>query len=290
MIFPFQNFPTADGWIVVACPKEKFWRQLCDAIERPELAEEFPSFADRDRRRDELEPILEEVFRARTSDDWLGALAAAGVPSAPVNEVESALEEARIVEYEHTALGTVRQVASPLRLSGEEPPLRPRRSAAPTRSRCWSSCAATSLNGCESSRLREFSEHRKELQMGRNAIQPEGLATPKPPYSPVVVAGDTVYTAGQIANGPDGNLVEGGIVEQTRQALENVRTCVEAGGLTMGDVVKVNAYLADLGDFPGYNEVYIGFFDAPYPARTSVQAGLPAGVLVEIEAVARRAS
>ncbi len=125
VIFPFQNFPTADGWIVVACPKEKFWRQLCDAIERPELAEEYPSFADRDRRRDELEPILEEVFRARTSEEWLAVLATAGVPSAPVNDLEAALEEARIVEYEHAALGTVRQVASPLRLSGAEPPLRP---------------------------------------------------------------------------------------------------------------------------------------------------------------------
>ena len=52
----------------------------------------------------------------------------------------------------------------------------------------------------------------------------------------------------------------------------------------------MNAYLADLADFPGYNQVYVEFFDAPYPARTSVQAGLPAGVLVEIEAVARRAS
>ena len=70
--------------------------------------------------------------------------------------------------------------------------------------------------------------------MGRNAIQPEGLATPKPPYSPVVVAGDTVYMAGQIANGPDGNLVQGGIEEQTRQALENVRMCVEAGGPPAG--------------------------------------------------------
>jgi 2-iminobutanoate/2-iminopropanoate deaminase len=124
--------------------------------------------------------------------------------------------------------------------------------------------------------------------MGRNAIQPDGLATPKPPYSPVVVSGDTVYTAGQIANGPDGNLVEGAIEEQTRQVLQNVRTCVEAGGLTMADVVKVNAFLADLADFPGYNEVYTEFFDAPYPVRSSVQVGLPAGVLVEIEAVARR--
>jgi len=124
-IVPFQNFPTADGWIVVACPKEKFWRLLCEAIGRPELAEEFPSFADRDRRRNELEPILEEVFRARTSEEWLRVLSAAGVPSAPVNDVEAAIAEARLVEYEHPALGTVRSVASPLRLSGPEPPVRP---------------------------------------------------------------------------------------------------------------------------------------------------------------------
>jgi 2-iminobutanoate/2-iminopropanoate deaminase len=124
--------------------------------------------------------------------------------------------------------------------------------------------------------------------MPRQALQPEGLAVPKPPYSPVVVSGDTVYTAGQIGNDPEGNLVEGGIVEQARRTLANVRTCVDAAGCTLDDVVKVNAYLADLGDFPAYNEVYVEFFSKPYPARTSVQAGLPPGVLIEIEAVARR--
>jgi 2-iminobutanoate/2-iminopropanoate deaminase len=124
--------------------------------------------------------------------------------------------------------------------------------------------------------------------MPRQALQPEGLAVPKPPYSPVVVSGDTVYTAGQIGNDPEGNLVEGGIAEQARRTLENVRTCLDAAGCTLDDVVKVNAYLADLGDFPVYNEVYVEFFSKPYPARTSVQAGLPPGVLIEIEAVARR--
>jgi 2-iminobutanoate/2-iminopropanoate deaminase len=124
--------------------------------------------------------------------------------------------------------------------------------------------------------------------MPRKALQPDGLAVPKPPYSPVVVSGDTVYTAGQTGVDAAGSLVEGGIAEQARQTLENVRTCVEAAGCTMGDVVKVNAYLADLGDLPAYNEVYVEFFDGPHPARTSVQAGLPAGVLIEIEAVARR--
>ena len=120
-IVPFQNFETADGWIVVACPKEKFWTLLCGAIQRPDLAEEFPTFADRDRRREELSPILDEVFSRRTSEEWLEVLGGAGVPCSPVNDVPAALEEARVVEYEHSRLGTVRQVASPLRLSGPEP-------------------------------------------------------------------------------------------------------------------------------------------------------------------------
>ena len=110
---------------MVACPKEKFWASLCEAIGRPELRSEFPTFAERDRRRDELEPILEEVFRRRTSADWLDALGAAGVPASAVKSVLDAVEEARLVEYEHPTLGTVRQVASPLRLSDAEPPARP---------------------------------------------------------------------------------------------------------------------------------------------------------------------
>ena len=125
--------------------------------------------------------------------------------------------------------------------------------------------------------------------MPREALQPEGLPVPKPPYSPVVVSGDTVYTAGQTGVDGDGKLVEGGVAAQTRQTLENVRTCVEAAGCTLDNVVKVNAYLADLDDFPAYNEVYLDFFSKPYPARTSVQAGLPSGVLIEIEVVARKA-
>lgn len=124
--------------------------------------------------------------------------------------------------------------------------------------------------------------------MSRQAIQPDGMAMPKPPYSPVVVSGDLVYTAGQVAHDADGSLVTGGIEEQTRQTLENVRMCLEAAGCTLDDVQKVNAFLADLGDFEGYNGVYREFFAEPYPARTSVQAGLPPGILIEIEAVARK--
>jgi crotonobetainyl-CoA:carnitine CoA-transferase CaiB-like acyl-CoA transferase len=130
-IVPFQAFPTADGWIVVACPKQKFWRALCAAIGRPELAADprFADFGARDRNRDGLEPILEGVFRERSSDEWLAVLTEAGVPSSAVNDVPAAIEEARLVEYEHPELGKVRQVASPLRLSDMEHPVRP----APTR-------------------------------------------------------------------------------------------------------------------------------------------------------------
>ncbi len=131
-IVPFQNFATADGWIVVACPKQKFWERLCGAIGRPELAadDRFADFTGRDRNRDELLPILEEGFRARTSAEWLAVLTEAGVPTAAVNDVAGALADPQVqargdvVEVEHPRLGRVRQVASPLRLSGAEAPLR----------------------------------------------------------------------------------------------------------------------------------------------------------------------
>ena len=124
--------------------------------------------------------------------------------------------------------------------------------------------------------------------MTRQALQPDGLFTPKPPYSQVVVSGDLVLTAGQVGFGEDGVLVAGGIVEQTRQALENLSACLAAAGCGPEDVLKVNAFLLDLGDFEGYNAVYREFFEPPYPARTTVGVALPGGILVEIEAVARR--
>jgi 2-iminobutanoate/2-iminopropanoate deaminase len=123
--------------------------------------------------------------------------------------------------------------------------------------------------------------------MPREALQPDGVAVPKPPYSPVVVTGDLVYTAGQAPFDVDGKLVSDDVAEQTRQTLQNLGACLAAAGCGFEDVVKVNAYLTSLDDFPAYNEVYLEFFDAPYPARTTVQAGL-VGFKVEIEAVARK--
>ena len=123
--------------------------------------------------------------------------------------------------------------------------------------------------------------------MSKRAIQPDGVARPQAPYSPVVVEGGLVYTAGQVAFDAQGALVAGGIEEQARRALENLTACLHAAGAELSDVLKVNAYLSDLGDFSGFNAVYGEFFSEPYPARTTVGVSLPAGLLVEIEAVAR---
>jgi reactive intermediate/imine deaminase len=114
------------------------------------------------------------------------------------------------------------------------------------------------------------------------------MARPANPYSPVVISGDHVYTAGQVAFDADGALVPGGAAEQTRQVLANVAACLAAAGCSLADVVKVNAFLTDMADFAAFNDVYREVFVEPYPARTTVQVGLAPGLLVEIEAIARR--
>jgi reactive intermediate/imine deaminase len=124
--------------------------------------------------------------------------------------------------------------------------------------------------------------------MTREAIQPEDLPVPAPPYSPVVVAGELVFTAGQVAMNRTGTIVDGGVAEQTEQVLRNVAACLAAAGCGMDDVVKTTVFLTDLADFPAFNEVYAQHFSRPYPARSTVQVRLAAGLLVEIEAVARR--
>ena len=123
--------------------------------------------------------------------------------------------------------------------------------------------------------------------MPRDALFPDGLVRPKAPYSPVVRSGDHVYTAGQVAFDATGALVPGGTGDQTKQVLANLEACLGAAGCTFDDVVKVNVFLVDLADFEEFNEVYRAAFAEPYPVRTTVQAGLPGGIRVEIEAVAR---
>ena len=108
------------------------------------------------------------------------------------------------------------------------------------------------------------------------------------PYSQAIKVGNLVYTSGQIPIDPaTGSFVEGGIKEQTRQSLNNIKAILEETGLTMGNVVKTTVFMADMNDFADMNAVYAEFFAEPYPARSAVAVKtLPKGALVEIEVVA----
>lgn len=108
------------------------------------------------------------------------------------------------------------------------------------------------------------------------------------PYSQAIQAGNFVYTSGQLPiDAATGELAAGGIKEQTRQSLLNVKAILEEAGLTMGDVVKTTVFMADMNDFADMNAVYAEFFAAPFPARSAVAVrALPKDALVEIEVVA----
>lgn len=120
---PFQAFPTSDGWIVAGGTKEKFWRSMAAAIDRPDLVEDprFADFSTRRQNREAFVAALEETFRSRTSKEWIERLSAAGVPCSRVNSVAEALSEPHaeargsVVETEHPRFGTVRSLASALR-------------------------------------------------------------------------------------------------------------------------------------------------------------------------------
>ena len=125
-IVPAQNFPTRDGWIVIFCNKDKFWRDLVETLGAPELAEDarFRTFADRFANKDALLPLLQARFATRATSEWLDRLRGR-VPCAPVNDVRQALADPQvlardmIVEVEHPDFGPLREVRSPVRTEGE---------------------------------------------------------------------------------------------------------------------------------------------------------------------------
>ena len=124
--------------------------------------------------------------------------------------------------------------------------------------------------------------------MNHEKISTEAAPAAIGPYSQAVRAGDLVFFSGQIPLKPDGNMVTGGIEEQTRQVLDNMAALLEASGLGFGDVVKTTIYLTDLDDFTSVNELYGRHFSGVAPARACVQvAALPKGAAIEIEWVAR---
>ena len=111
------------------------------------------------------------------------------------------------------------------------------------------------------------------------------------PYSRAAWAGDILYLSGQLGSDPTTNkLVEGGVAAETEQLLKGVSEVLKTAGLSMGDVVKANVFLTDMNDFAAMNKVYETFFEAPYPARSTIGvAALPGGAHVEIEFLATAA-
>lgn len=113
---------------------------------------------------------------------------------------------------------------------------------------------------------------------------------PKPVarYSQGILVENTLYVQGVIALDPaDNRLVAGPMAVQARRVFDSIRAIVEKAGLTMADVVKVTAFLSDLDDYPAFNEVYRQYFMAdPPPVRTTVQARMPFGALVEVDVIA----
>ena len=123
----------------------------------------------------------------------------------------------------------------------------------------------------------------------RKPVQTDEAPKPIGPYSQAIIENGFVFVSGQGAIDPGtGQIERGDARSETRRVFENLKAILEAAGSSLGQVVKCNVYLRDINDFQAMNEVYATYFQPPFPARTTIQAGaLPAGIAVEIECIAR---
>lgn len=111
------------------------------------------------------------------------------------------------------------------------------------------------------------------------------------PYSQGVIAGDMFYSSGQIPLKADGELVQGGISEQTHQVFQNLQAVLEEAGSSLGHVIKTTVFIKDMNDFAELNSIYASYFGDHKPARSTVEvARLPKDVKVEIEVIAKVAN
>jgi 2-iminobutanoate/2-iminopropanoate deaminase len=122
----------------------------------------------------------------------------------------------------------------------------------------------------------------------KELVTAAGAAKAIGPYSPALKAGNMVFLSGSIPLDPvSGQLVEGGITEQTTRVMENIKALLAAAGADFNNVVRTTVFMIDLGEFAAMNEIYASYFTAPYPARSTVQVvKLPRDVRVEIDVIA----
>jgi 2-iminobutanoate/2-iminopropanoate deaminase len=125
------------------------------------------------------------------------------------------------------------------------------------------------------------------MQLTKKIVFTEKAPEPVGPYSQAVADGGFVFVSGQIPLDPKtSKIVEGGIEAQTVRVLENIKNILASVNLDLSNIVKTSVFLNDISDFQAFNRVYIKYFENVPPARTTVQANLMAGVLLEIEAIA----
>jgi reactive intermediate/imine deaminase len=132
-------------------------------------------------------------------------------------------------------------------------------------------------------KIAEGADRRVQIGAPRSGAGGQAL-----PFSPAIRAGDFVYVSGQVAHDENGELVDGGIIKQTRQTIENLRRILEKAGCTLDDVIKCNVWLADARDFWSFNKVYASHFPGVPPARSTVQSPLMIDAKIEIDCVAYR--
>jgi 2-iminobutanoate/2-iminopropanoate deaminase len=127
--------------------------------------------------------------------------------------------------------------------------------------------------------------------MKKVVISTDQAPAPSGAYSQALAAGPFVFVSGQLPLDAHGHLVQGDIVVQTVQVIQNLKAILAAASLTLKEVVKISVFLADLADFQEFNRAYAEFFPQHLPARTTVQAaGLPRGVALEMDAIALKKS
>ena len=117
-------------------------------------------------------------------------------------------------------------------------------------------------------------------------MKTDGAPAPIGPYSQAVIANGVLYCSGQVPLDPEsGELVEGGIAEQTSRCLQSLEAMCREAGTRLTDAARIGIYLTDMSQFPKLNDVYATFFTEPYPVRTTVGvAALPKGAMVEMDA------
>lgn len=149
--------------------------------------------------------------------------------------------------------------------------------------------ASSILSACTAYVDDESEEATDSAQNGNVEFLNSGKVMPSTlPFSEAVRVGDLLFLSGQVGIVPGSmTLVEGGMPAEAKQTMDNIRIALEAHGRSMQDIVKCTVMLADMSEWPAFNEIYKSYFTPPYPARSALGAnGLALGARVEVECIA----